>query len=403
MVNTHWGDVTEDNSFGTHEFMDLCAQIGCEPYVTGNVGSGTVRELSQWVEYMNNSGESPMVGLRKKNGHEAPFNVKFWGIGNENWGCGGNMRPEFYADQFRRYATYVRDYSGRSESGACHPFKIACGPNTDNYQWTETLMEEASQFMDGLSLHYYTVPGPWEAKGSAINYSEGEYAITMKQALRMDELVRRHGAIMDKKDPARRIALVVDEWGTWFDVEPGTNPGFLYQQSTMRDAMVAGVTLNIFNNYAERVRIANIAQTINVLQAVILTEGAKMILTPTYHVFDMYKVHQDAVKLPVYVECDSWDGMPAISASASMDSADRTHVSLCNIDPKEEKEVSLEMHVPAGTKVSGEILNSGDMHDHNTFEKDNIVNPKPFNGACVKGSKVIVKLPPLSIVTLEIV
>ncbi|GHT65467.1 alpha-N-arabinofuranosidase [Spirochaetia bacterium] len=407
MINTHWGGVTEDNSFGSHEFLDLCARIGCEPYICGNVGSGTVQELSQWVEYMNFDGQSPMADLRKKNGREKPFNVRLWGIGNENWGCGGMMTPEYYADLFRRYAVYARNY------GDTPLFKIACGPNSDNYHWTEVMMQKTymkgnpRNSLHGLSLHYYTVPGDRPDRGSATVFNEKEWFVTMKKAYFMDELVQKHGAIMDQYDPEKYVALVVDEWGTWYDVEPGTNPGFLYQQNTLRDALVAGIHLNIFNNYAERVRIANIAQTINVLQSVILTEGAKMVLTPTYHVFDMYKVHQDAVKLPVYVECDNYTmsniSIPALSASASVDHEDCIHVSLCNIDPNTEQKVRLELRGASPSKVTGQIISSANMQDYNSFDQGDKVGIKEFKDMAISGSTITLRLPAKSVVTLEAV
>ncbi|MFS8572711.1 MAG: alpha-N-arabinofuranosidase, partial [Clostridia bacterium] len=300
MVNTHWGGVTENNHFGTHEFMDLCELLGADPYICGNVGSGTVQEMAQWVEYITFDGKSPMADLRRQNGREEPWRLPFFGIGNENWGCGGNMRPEYYADLYRRYQTYVRHF------GKNRIYKIACGPNGDDYRWTEVLMREAGAYMDGLSLHYYTVPGTWAKKGSATEFDEDEWFITLKKALRIEELIKRHSAIMDRYDPLKRVGLIVDEWGTWYDVEPGTNPAFLYQQNTVRDALVAGLHLNIFNNHAERVKMANIAQTVNVLQAMILTDGPKMIVTPTYHVFEMYKPHQGATLLPPWVEAERY-------------------------------------------------------------------------------------------------
>jgi alpha-N-arabinofuranosidase len=410
MVNTHWGGVTEDNSFGTHEFLDLCEQLSapgspCEPYICGNVGSGTVQELSQWVEYCNFDGISPMADLRRKNGRKEPWNVTFWGIGNESWGCGGNMTPEFYADNYRRYAVYARNY------GKSSLYKIACGPNTDDYNWTKVLMQktcsEKGNLLHGLSLHYYTIPGEWAQKGSATEFTETDWLITMRKAYHMDELIQRHSAIMDEYDPKRKAGLVIDEWGTWFDVEPGTNPGFLYQQNSLRDALVAGIHFNSFNNHADRVRMANIAQTINVLQSVILTEGAKMILTPTYHVFDMYKVHQDAVKLPVYVESEDVGAIPAISASASVDGENRIHVSLTNIDPRNDRKLTLELRGVPLSSISGKIITSEHIQDHNTFEKPNAVTLRDFKGAdiSVKGnsSTVAVTLPSKSVVMLELV
>ena len=307
IINTHWGGVVEDNSFGTHEFFELCRQLGCEAYVNGNVGSGTVQEMSEWVEYMTFDGVSPMVDWRKENGQENSWDVAFFGVGNENWGCGGNMTPEFYANEYRRYQTYVRDYKADKKI-----YKIACGPNVDDYEWTEGVMStcfrhsQPSQhgFMDGLSLHYYTHPEGWEIKGSATDFDDKVWYKTLSKTLYMEELIRRHGAIMDKYDPKKEIGLIVDEWGTWFTVEPGTNPGFLYQQNTMRDALVAGINLNIFNKHSDRVRMANIAQIVNVLQSVILTEGEKMIKTPTYHVFNMYKYHQDAMLVDSHIDRD---------------------------------------------------------------------------------------------------
>jgi alpha-N-arabinofuranosidase len=411
MLNTHWGGVTEDNSFGTHEFLDLCEQLSnsegprCEPYICGNVGSGTVQELSQWVEYCNFDGISPMSGLRTKNGRENPWNVKFWGVGNESWGCGGNMTPEFYADNYRRYATYVRKY------GETAPYKIACGPNDHNYNWTKVLMEKTctphGNSLDGLSLHYYTIPGEWANKGSATQFSETEWYITMHKAYVMDELVRKHGAIMDEFDPKRKVALIVDEWGTWYDVEPGTNPGFLYQQNTLRDALVTGIHFNIFNNYCERVGMANIAQTINVLQSVILTEGAKMVLTPTYHIFDMYKVHHDAVKLPVYVESENsslgFGSIPVISASASEDDNGKIHVSITNIDLKNEQTIKLEFKGISPKPAGGQIITSEKMGDCNDFDHGDRIKLKEFNDIKFEGTeKMTLNLPSKSVVSLEL-
>ncbi|MDR1024099.1 MAG: alpha-N-arabinofuranosidase [Treponema sp.] len=405
MVNASWGGVTEDNSFGTHEFLDLCEQLSgpggprCEPYICGNVGSGTVRELAQWVEYCNFGGESPMADLRGKNGRADPWKVRFWGIGNESWGCGGQMTPEFYADNYRRYITYTRNY------GDARLYKIACGSNGTDYNWTRVLMEKACKYMDGLSVHWYTVPGDWAKKGSATEFSENDWYLTMQRAYHTDELIRKHGAIMDEFDPKRRIGLVVDEWGTWYDVEPGTNPAFLYQQNSLRDALVAGIHFNIFNNYAERVFMANIAQTINVLQSVILTEGPRIVLTPTYHAFDMYKVHQDAVKLPVYVESETSGSVPALSASASLDDNGKIHLSLTNIDPVKEQSVKIELRgcvVSPSVKVKGQIITSEKLQDHNTFEKPDAVMLKDFSEAVVSGGVVTVDLPPKSVVTLEL-
>ena len=287
MINTHWGGVVEDNSFGTHEYFELCRQLGCDTYINGNVGSGSVKEMNEWVEYMTFDGVSPMAELRKQNGSEKPWKINYFGVGNESWGCGGNMDPEYYGCLYKRYNTYVRDYNSNNKIK-----RIACGPNVDDYHWTREVMDKVKHHAQGISLHYYTIPGDtWEHKGSATEFDTKEYYKTLAKAYRIEELINNHIAVMNSVNPQQWVNLVVDEWGTWYDVEPGTNPGFLYQQNTMRDAMVAALTLNIFNKHSDRIMMANIAQTVNVLQAMILTDAQKMVLTPTYYVFKMFKEH----------------------------------------------------------------------------------------------------------------
>ena len=285
IINTNWGGVVEDNSFGTHEYFELCEQLGCDTYINGNVGSGSVREMSEWVEYMTFDGISPMAELRQKNGRKEPWRLNYLGIGNESWGCGGNMDPEYYGCLFKQYNVFCRDYNKSK-----HINRIATGPNVDDYHWTKEVMDKVKHHAYAISLHYYTIPtGKWEQKGSATDFDETEYNSTICKAYRMEELINNHITMMNSVNPQQWVQLIVDEWGTWYDVEPGTNPGFLYQQNTMRDAIVAGLTLNIFNKHADRVKMANIAQAVNVLQSVILTDGDKMVKTPTYYVFKMYK------------------------------------------------------------------------------------------------------------------
>ena len=332
IVNTNWGGVTEDNSFGTHEFMELCRQIGCEAYFSGNVGSGTVQEFSDWVEYCNMGGISPMASERRANGQDEPFNVKYWGIGNEAWGCGGSMRAEYYADLCRQYSTYLRNYSPEHKI-----FKIASGANVADYHWTKTVMERAGQAVDAVSLHYYTVPHEdWQHKGSATDFTDEEYYTTLHKTLQMEELVENHTRIIKQYQGDRKVGLAVDEWGTWYDVEPDTNPGFLYQQNTMRDALVAAINLNIFNNHCDTICMANIAQMVNVLQAMILTEGSKMVLTPTYHIFEMYKGHQGAKQLESYAETTLLNhddqAVPDLHVSASQQADGSILVTAANLN-----------------------------------------------------------------------
>lgn len=401
MINTHWGGVTENNHFGTHEFIDLCSQLECEPYICGNVGSGTVREMQEWVEYITFDGKSPMADLRRINGRLEPWKLTYWGVGNENWGCGGRMRPEYYADEYRRYSTYIRDFAGNRIR------KIACGPNSADYHWTDVLMREAGSMMWGLALHYYVVPtGTWNKKGSATQFGEDEWFSTMKRALFMDELVTKHSAIMDRYDPAKRVALVVDEWGAWHDVEPGTNPGFLYQQNTLRDALVAGVTLNIFNNHCDRVKMANIAQTVNVLQAMILTQNDKMIVTPTYHVFDLFKVHQDAELLDTYIESPVYqhgkESVPQISVSSSIDNSGAVHISICNMSLEASAEIKCELRGMDASSVEASILTASEMNAHNTFDEPDAIKPVELDGAALRDGVLTVTLPPKSVTVLAV-
>jgi alpha-N-arabinofuranosidase len=398
MINTHWGGVTENNHFGTHEFFDLCEQLDCAPYICGNVGSGTVQEMQQWVEYCTFDGVSPMADLRRQHGREQPWKLPYFGVGNENWGCGGHMTPEYYADQYKRYATYVRNFGGN------RIFKIACGPNGGDVKWTEVLMRDAGRQMQGLALHYYC--GTGRKSRSATRFEEEDWFHQLKQALGIEELVTRHAEIMDKYDPQKRVALIVDEWGAWHAVEPGTNPGFLYQQNSLRDALVAGVTLNIFNQHADRVKMANIAQTVNVLQAMILTDKEKMLLTPTYHVFEMFTVHHDARLLPTELECAAYrfgqDQVPGLNVSASRDAAGRLHVTLCNLNANAAAEVTCELKGAKAGTLKGRVLTAPEITAHNTFDQPERVQPAEFTAFKVTDAGFTTALPARSVVVLEV-
>ena len=400
LINTHWGGVLEDNSFGTHEFMELCSQIGCKTYINGNVGSGTVREMSEWVEYMTFEGVSPQADRRKANGHEGAYTVDYFGVGNENWGCGGNMTPEFYANLYRQYQTYIRQYNPEKKI-----FKIACGANAADYKWTDKVMEIAHPFMDGISLHYYTVPHDWTKKGSATDFDEKDWYLTLRKTCFMDELLDNNIAIMDKYDPKGRIGLIVDEWGTWYDVEPGTNPGFLYQQNTIRDALVAGINLNIFNKHCRRVKMANIAQLINVLQSVILTDGAKMIKTPTYYVFKMFADHQDAELVSSSIETseigiEDENRVKNIYESCSVKDGVLT-VTFANLSLDENYDVDIVLTEAEAKEISGEIV-TGAMGAYNRFDEPDNVRSEEFNGFEKTGSGLKVSLPARSVVKLNI-
>ena len=400
MLNIWWGNVREDNSFGTHEFLNMCELLDTEPYLSANVGSGTSQEFADWIQYTTHpAGSSPMPELREANGRTEPWKVKYWGVGNEAWGCGGNMRPEYYADLYRRFATFSTNWN--NSDGL---YRIASGASGSDYNWTEVLMKNIPKnLIEAIALHHYSVID-WGAKGSDTEFTDAQYFATMAEALKMEELVTNHVAIMDKYDPQKRVDLLVDEWGGWYDEAEGSTSA-LYQQNTMRDAMIAGATLNTFNNHADRVKMANLAQAVNVLQAVILTDENKMLLTPTYHVMKMYAVHHDATLIPLEFDAPEYthDGksLPAISASASRDAAGKVHFSLVNIDAEKTHAIELDVSALELRELTGEILTSGDPRDHNTFDNPTRVKTEPFGGAKLRGGKISLSVPPFSVVVLE--
>ncbi len=397
--NASWGGV-DTNAFGTHEFMDLCEMLGAEPYINGNLGSGSPQEMMEWIEYMTSDSDSTLATLRRQNGRDKPWKVPYFAVGNESWGCGGEMRPEHYADEYRRYAAFIKNHSGNRIQ------KLAVGPSDANYAWTEVLMAQAARYMQGLSLHYYTLPtGNWGRKGSATSFGEKEWHSTLVRTLRIEEFIQKHSAIMDKYDPQKRVGLMVDEWGTWYDAEPGKNLGALYQQNTLRDAVVAGINLNIFNNHSDRVRMANIAQMVNVLQAMVLTDREKMLLTPTYHIFRMYKAHQGATLIPLDLTAPEYAldnaSVPSLSASASRNSNGILHLSIVNLNPNRAAEIAMKVAGSAAKNVSGEMLTAATMNAMNTFDSPNAIQPAPFSGYKIRNDQVIVSIPPKSVVVLE--
>lgn len=395
-INTFWGYVTETNRFGTHEFLDLCEKIGCAPYIAGNLGSGSVQEMSQWLEYMTFDGDSEMADLRRKNGREKPWDIPFFGIGNENWGGGGNMRPEYYADEYRRYQTFCRSYSG---TPLC---KVACGPNANDYNWTDKLLESVKHWhTSAISLHYYTVPtGNWEHKGSATDFSDAEYYDTIAGALWMNELITEHKRIMDKHDPDGKIKLIVDEWGCWYDVEPDTNPAFLHQQNTMRDAIVAACTLHIFHDHADRVMMANLAQMVNVLQSVILTNGADMVKTPTYHVFRMFLPHHDSVQIAAELENFTTGNadrpIPALSCSVTEGKDGGLFVTIANCSLEEDCCISIN-----ADDVQECHIITAPPRACNAFGKEETVTLQEYDGCYSAIGRTELTVPKCSVVSVK--
>ncbi len=417
MQNNNWGGTIEDNSFGTHEFLNLCEMLGCEPYISGNVGSGSVEELAKWVEYMTSDGDTPMAKLRRQNGRDKAWKVKYLGVGNESWGCGGNMRPEYYSDLYRRYAVYCRNYDGNKL------YKIASGASDYDYNWTKVLMDRIGNRMNGVSLHYYTVTGWNGSKGAATQFDNDQYYWALGKCLEIEEVIKKHKAIMDEKDPQNRIGLLVDEWGTWWDEEPGTIRGHLYQQNALRDAFVASLSLDVFHRHTDRVKMANIAQVVNVLQSMILTDQkgtGHMVLTPTYHVFKMYAPFQEATYLPMTLTCDTikvrrnhttpvdvnkadgYRSLPLLSGSAAKTKDGQIVVTLTNVSLDKEQTVDITLEGTTAKSVSGQLLTAKNVADFNDFEHPDRVKPVDFKQAKIKKNVLSVKVPAKSLVVMTL-
>jgi len=410
-LNPNWGGVIEPNTFGTHEFMDFVDQIGSQAYLSINVGSGTPQEAAEWLEYLTTPLPTTLQKERAANGHPAPYKIPMLGIGNESWDCGGNMTPEYYLRQLTIYSRFVRNFNPAQE-GNQQMMKIAVGPGGGEARWTEwtdTIMKawEKRQWswdMQGLSLHNYTVIN-WANKFASVGFGEKEYAQILKETLKMEDLITTHSAIMDKYDPQKKIALVVDEWGSWYAPSPGSNPGFLVQQNSIRDAVLAALNLNIFARHADRVRGANIAQMINVLQAMIMTDKEKMVLTPTYHVFKMYVPFQDATFIPVTFNAGTYTNgdviLPRVDVIAAKDASGKLWLALTNVDPNNIVEIEVNIPGSRANTASGETLTAAKVDSVNTFDAPNTVTPKPIT-AKLQNGKLTIKLDSKSVTVVSL-
>ena len=410
-LNPNWGGVAEPNTFGTHEFMDFMDQIGSEAYVSVNVGSGTPHEAADWLEYMTAVPPDSLAKERAANGHPSPYKVAYLGVGNESWDCGGNMTPDYYVSQMKIYSRFVRNYNPAQQSKD-QMLKIAVGPGGAEprfVEWTEAVMKAYQQHtwswdINGLSMHSYTV-GRWEDKFKSTGFGENECAQFLKLTLDMDGLINKYSAIMDRYDPQKKVALVVDEWGSWYAPLPGSNPGFLVQQNSMRDAILAALNLNIFARHADRVRGANIAQMINVLQAMIMTDKEKMVLTPTYYVFKMYVPFQDATFVPVTFDAGAYTqenvSLPRVDAIAAKDTSGKLWLEITNIDPNQPVEIEANLAGITVRSAVGQTLTAPKVDSVNIFDAPNTVVPKPIS-AKIQDGKLNLKLEPKSVTVISV-
>ncbi|MGL1957751.1 MAG: alpha-N-arabinofuranosidase [Colwellia sp.] len=402
-INTTWGGVEEPNTFGTHEFFQLAEILGSDTYVNGNLGTGTPQEMAEWLEYMTADNQSALAKLRRKNGRDEPWQVDFFAIGNEAWGCGGHMRPEYYADLYRHYSTFAKSLSGKKMQ------YIASGGNGNDTTWTEVLSKNVKQKIDAIAHHYYTLPtGKWSKKGTDVNFPETEWMSTLVNTLKIEKFITDNVAVLDKNDPEKKIGFYVDEWGTWYDNTPGNNPGFLYQQNTIRDAIVAALNFNVFHQYPQRVKMTNIAQMVNVLQAMILTDKEKMLLTPTYYAYKMYRPFQDAQALKLTTTKQTYyqlgeDKLPMVSASAATGADGKLYLSLVNVDPNKSVDVQVTFDDKSKKyrKAIGSLLSADKIDQHNTFDKPEQVKPIDYAEKSKNGLFTFT-IPAKSIVVVEI-
>jgi alpha-N-arabinofuranosidase len=399
-VNTHWGGVAETNEFGTHEFMAFAEMIGTKVYISGNVGSGSPQEMADWMEYMTSDTVSTLANERRKNGRDKPWDVHYFGIGNETWGCGGNMTPQWYANLFRQYATFIKAPRGK------RPVIVASGDRDEGTAWAEVLTTQVERDLDAISHHFYTIPtGVWQKKGNSIGFPEAEWISTLRNTLRVDEFIVNNVKILDKNDPKGKVAFYVDEWGTWYDPEPGREPGFLWQHNTLRDALVAGLNFNVFHKHARRVQMTNIAQMVNVLQAMILTDGPKMALTPTYHVFHMYIPFQGATYLPTDISAPDYKlgevAVPSVTVSAARDKDGKLQLALVNTDPHKEAVVTTKLTGASATSAQGRVLTAKTMDARNTVDAPEAIYPVKIS-AERKGSALVLRLPPMSVSVVKL-
>ena len=400
-VNTTWGGVPENNAVGTHEFFDLVDQIGAEAYITGNLGTGSAREMAEWMEYMTADGNSTLAQLRRKNGHDKPFRVNYFAVGNEAWGCGGQMRPEYYADQFRQVAAFLK-----TPQESNRPVIIASGGTGEQTNWTETLSKDVPG-VDAISHHEYTLPtGNWKRKGSAVGFPESEWISTLAHTLYIDEIIKQNTAILDRNDPQKKIGFYFDEWGSWYDPEPGSNPGFLVQRNTLRDALLAALHFNVFHAHADRVQMSNVAQMVNVLQAMIQTSKDQLVLTPTYHAFALYTPFQDATSLPVRIENNpvyklGAVEMPGLSATAARGKDGKLYIGLVNANASQPAELSIQVGTTTPEAVHGKLLTASTMDAQNELGKPPQVVPRAFEARAADG-KLMLKLPAKSILVVAV-
>jgi alpha-L-arabinofuranosidase len=403
-VNASWGGVVDDNAFGTHEFFELVEQLGADAYVSINVGTGSPREMAEWIEYMTSDADSTLANLRRRNGRKKPWRLHYLGVGNETWGCGGSMTPEYYTDVYKQFATFIKTPEDN------RPVVVASGGHDRQTNWTQRLLGHVEESwtlrLDGISHHYYTLPtGKWDRKGAALGFPEEEWFSTLFRTLEIRGFLASNIRVMNQVDKKKKVGFFLDEWGTWYDSAEGASQSSLLQQNSVRDAVLAALNFHVFHEFAERLRMTNIAQMVNVLQAMILTDGPRMLLTPTYHAFHLYRPFQGARRVPAVVRGapeyrQGAQSIPKVSATAAVGSDGKLYLGLVNTHPRQSERVHVDGSSPI-TKASGRMLTGSSLDAHNTFAAPNQVRPTSVEFTGTKGSLEIT-LPPRSILVLAL-
>jgi alpha-N-arabinofuranosidase len=407
----------DPNAVGTNEFVHFCNLIGAEPYLAANVRSLPASAFQQWVEYCNSpAGSTTLADARVAAGYPDPFRVKYWGVGNESWGCGGEFTPQEYAVEFRRYSTWLPTYGDNLNL-------IASGPNTDDWNWTREFLTEvlrkgpgALRRIYGMALHHYAwnlsrgKTQDWVAgKGEALKFDTVDWYELLREGERMEGLVTGHWQVLSEFDHQHRVKLVVDEWGPWYRPGSEATPGDqLEQMPTLRDAVFSGMTLDIFNRHPEKVAMANCAQLINCLNSLYLAHEDKFVITPVGHVFDLYSSHQGGDALRTVFSAPNVhydrDGQPAsywgLKGSASVRDKSLT-ITAVNPSTSEPRLAEIALRGATVKEASMRFLSNADIHAHNTFEQKEVIVPqtKPLS---MSGGTLVAEFPPASVVALHI-
>ncbi len=434
-----WGQ-QDSNQYGLHEFIHTCRAIGCKPYLAANLRTLPARDFYQEIEYCNapagpvpsNSAAPAMpnafAAQRAANGDPAPFNVDLWGVGNESWGCGGNLTPEEYAAEFRRYTAWTPTYGT--------PLRfVAVGPNGDDVDWTTRLFQALranpeQRHLWGLSVHYYTSGSPTKfAAGDALKFNGDDHYDLLTRASIMEKVVTDHWKAIGNQPGRPQVKLVVDEWGAWYGKGTELAPEYhLSQQSTMRDALLTGITLDIFQRHADKVAIANVAQSINCIHSLMLAQGDKFTLTPTFHVFQMYLPHRGAQAIranftaptianplanaPTPAGGNSYIGsleavktLAGLSGSASIATTGNGKLlTLTVVNPHLDRPITTEITL-GGASIAfatGTVLAEPDVHAHNDFANPNAVQPRTARVAAPAAGRLTHTFPPASVTTLQL-